>query len=281
MPLLRTTWITQLARHSFSESWYRQASSSDPTAEVVIAKQYAVERAKLLGFGCFIYAIRISNADDKRQKAYLQYVNYPGDQRKDGDGNPIHGSAASNVALNMEFRNAGNTQTKELQLRGIWDDTETVGGSWDSNNPEWVGLLQGFGAKIAALNYGWMYTSTVQIKSLAGYTQATNGLVTFSTAGDFFTVDQVASTSNVQCRIAKCVSSPNLNGQITLKPLTATTGITIRPIAVNPFVAGGTVQRNTKLFTACAGGQVQRIGKRQAGAPLLQSVGRGRVRPRG
>jgi len=281
MPLLRTTWITQLQRHSFSESWYRDAATADPTVELVAARQYAVARAALLGKECRIYGIRISNVDDKRQKAYTVYVDYPGNQDVDGQGNALHGSAASNVALNCVFINADTTQQRLIQLRGIWDDFEVTGGAPNLGDAVYLPLLQNWFLKVVSLNYRWRYTSSVNKKNIAGYLQKANGLVEFTFDGNFFTVEQVDGAERVPCRISECASSPNLNGQIVVKALSPTSGISLRPIAVRPFVAGGKIQRNLYSTAQASQGRIQRVGNRQAGAPLLQSVGRGPARTRG
>lgn len=281
MPLLRTTWYTQLNRHTFSESWYRNAATPDPTVELVAAKEYAVARALILGAPCRIYAIRISNVDNKAQKAYLEYVNFPGNMTVDGNGNFVHGSAASNVSLNMEFINFDNTQDKLLQLRGIWDDTENVGGVWNDHDPVYVPLIQGFGNKVVQLGYGWRYSSAVTKASLAGYETDTNGLITFTTTAPFFNFTAGANNPNMALRISGNVNSPNLNGPITLQPLSTTTARTIKPITAFPFVAGGSIAKNTYAFAATTNGRIQRLGKRQAGQPNLQSRGRGRNRVRG
>lgn len=282
MPLLRTTWIFQIQRHSFSESWYRDASSADPRIELEAARQYAVQRAQLLGQGSYIYGIRISNIDDRRQKAFLEYVNYQGNAEESAPGVPLHPAAASNVALNVEFNNLDNTQEKLLQLRGIWDEVETGGGAFVPN-PVYTPLLQAFIAKVVTLQYGWRYSSTVPKVDITTYVQGASGQLTFTLGADLFTVDQVNKKSRVPVRIAGCGASPNLNGALTVQVIDASHCISIKPIAVRPAVAtfNGTMQRNTLAFTKATLGRVQRLGKRQAGAPLLQSAGRGPVRKRG
>lgn len=282
MPLLRTTWISQVQRHSFSESWYRDAASADPDVEVIAAKQYAVQRAMLLGKEAYIYGIRVANLDNRRQKAKLYYVNYPGNQEETAPGVPKHPAAASNVALNVEFSNLDNTQEKLLQLRGIWDEIETGGGAVVAD-PVYTPLLSAFIVKVVALEYGWRFTSTVSAKDIDTYTQAASGQLSFTLAADLFTVDQVNAKAHVPVRISGCAASPNLNGSLTVKVLTANTCITLKPIAVRPAINGfnGTMQRNVLSFARAANGRVQRLGKRQAGAPLLQSAGRGPVRKRG
>jgi hypothetical protein len=281
VPLLRTTWYTQLQRHTFSESWYRNASSPDPTIELAAARQYAVARAAIMGAPAQMYAIRISNVDDKTQRAYLAYVNYPGNFSVDGQGNYLHGSAASNVSLNMEFVNATNTQDKLLQLRAIWDDTEITGGVWNDQDPVYVPLIQAFGSKVVALGYGWRYNTGTTKVAIMNYAIDSNGLITFTVAAPFFTIPGTGSPVNLQARISGNVNSPNLNGQITLTPLTTTTARTIRPISAFPFVAGGFISHTTLAFTQAFNGRIQRLGKRQAGQPNLQSRGRGRNRIRG
>lgn len=281
MPLMKTTFICQIARHGFTESWYRNASSPDPNNELVFARDYATARAAIMGANASIIAIRISNVDNKRQKALTVMDNFQGNISKDANGNFIHPAAASNVALNAMATNTDFTQEKLIQLRGIWDDFESAGGAPNFNDAVFMPLFQNWGAKVVQLQYGWVHTSSLNVKPIANYVQAANGLITFTTVGDFFTIDQVNAGDNVPVRVLECVSSPNLNGQLTLFPITQTSGRTIRPIAVNPFVLGGKLQRNVKQFTAASGLRIQRIGNRQAGAPLLQSRGRGSVRVRG
>ncbi len=282
MPLMRTTWITQIARHSFSESWFRQASSADPTEELIVAKEYAVARAAIMGAGCNIYGIRISNDDDRRQKAYLAYTNYPGNEETDGDGHFIHPAAASNVALNMLFNNLGQTQEKLIQLRGMWDEAESGGGNVVLS-PAYVGLIQAFGAKVVQKAYGWKYTTTTPKSAINTWVSFANGTVGFTLAAGLFTVDQVNAQAHVPVSINSCNASPNLNGPLTVVVISATECVTLKPIAARTPIVGfnGFMTRRTTTFTAATGGRVQRLGKRQAGAPLLQSVGRGRVRRRG
>lgn len=281
MPLLKTTWIMQIQRHSFSESWYRNAGTPNPVTELVAAKQYAVARAAILGYGSYIYAIRISNTEDRRQKAYLEYVNYPGNQELVSAGVPLHPSAASNVALNMEFQNADFTQEKLIQLRGIWDEVETQGGSWNFLDPIYVPLIQAYGAKVVQLMYGWRYTSTVQKFGITNWATQGDGRILFAFSGQLFTLDQANSHAHVPCRITNATASPNLNGPLTLVAMSQTTALSLKPIAAFPYGDGAFCSRSVLSFAQSINGRVQRIGKRQAGAPLLQSVGRGKVRTRG
>jgi len=279
---MRTTWIIQIARHSFSETWYRQASSADPSLEFEVAKEYAAARAAILGHGCVIYGIRISNDDDKRQKAYLRYVDYQGNQETDEGGNFIHESAASNVALNMLFNNLGQTQEKLIQLRGIWDDVETGGGAVVLT-PAYTALVQAYGAKVVQKAYGWKYTTTTPKSPITTWTTFANGTVGFALGAGFFTVDQVNAKAHVPVRISACNASPNMNGPLTVIVVDDANCVTLKPLAARPPIVGfnGFMSRSTKTFTAATGGRIQRLGKRQAGAPLLQSVGRGPVRKRG
>lgn len=281
MPLMKHTFIFQLARHGFTESWYRNAQAADPNPELAIARQYADARAPLLGAGAQMIAIRISNFDNKKQKALTVLENRFGNVQIGQNGQFLHPAAASNVALNMMATSANFEQEKVIQLRGIWDDFETQGGGFNPGDPIYIPLIQAWGAKVVQLGYGWRGSTSVFKIPFSGYTEAANHIVTFTFAEDFFTQAQVDARANLPVRISDCASSPNLNGPLVVFPVDKRTAQTIRPIATNPFVVGGKMQRNVVSFQAASGLRIQRIGNRQAGAPLLQSRGRGPVRVRG
>lgn len=261
MPRMRTTFIMSIGRHAFTESWFRDASTDDPRIEFGAALVLAPYRAVLLGGDAQIYAIRISNVQNRRQKAFTQFVTY--------FGNDTFFSAASNVALNMTFRNANSTQSKRVQLRGIKDDFEVKGGQpQTSNDPTYSQALAAWTAKVVEQQYGWIHTVTVLPKKIAGYSQQANGTVLIQLEPASFPLDQI--NTNQAVRIKGGESSPNLNGPLVVTVIDASTVVSIRPIAVRPFQLGEVMflQRSTKDFSRAASGDIERIGNRQAGAPF-------------
>ena len=273
MPLVKHTFYIQIGRHSFTEAWYRGNGSTNLQAEMPVAKALAEKRARLLGVPCSIYAIRISNIDNPKVQAYTEYVAF------NNDG--TFGAAASNVALNMEFRNGDGTQEKLVQLRGIKDDFEVFGGQEGTAfDADYNQRLQEYGGAIVSLQYGWRASTSIS-KSALAYSTLLSGQVKFLFPANFFTLDQVGKTLAVT--ISKCVSSKNLNGPLTALVNAQNEAVSIKPITVWPQEAGDTtmMQRNVRNFVQAVGGRVQRLGKRQAGQPSLQSRGRGRVRIRG
>jgi hypothetical protein len=280
--LYKFTFISQIQRHSFSESWYHEASNTNLNALVPKAREYCQARALMLGAPCYIYAFRISDVSSVVDRALLIYETFLGIQTKDSNGNFIHGAAASNVALNALFQNADGSKEKLIQLRGIWDDVEFEGGAFRAGEAEFQTVFINYAVKVRQLGFGWLAKSGASIVSpLASYAIQANGVLRFSFSGGFFNLAQTPVGTHVPIRLRGMVDSKNLNGPITVVVTGADSADTLKPIAARPWISSGQAVRNNTSPVVADSGRIQRIGKRQAGAPLLQSVGRSSNRARG
>jgi len=281
MARYKITFFIQIQRHSFTESWSYEAVNQSVNDIVPLCRTYCQARALTLGAPCYIYAYRISDLSDAVDRSLLVYETFLGVQTKDQAGNFVYGAAASNVALNCLFQNANGTKEKTIQMRGIWDAIEVEGGAALQTNPEWQTVWTNWANKVVQLKFGWLGKSGQTVSNLASYAIKDNGVLDFQFVPGFFNLQETPIGTHVPIRLRGMVDSPNLNGPLTVIIQAADRALSLKPIAAFPWISSGQAVRNTQSFYAAASARIQRLGKRQAGAPLLQSVGRGRNRIRG
>lgn len=284
MPLLKITNFFEGRSHGWTESYFAGFATNDlGSAYVNIALPIANDRAQLLGDPCYIKAIRVSverNDDGTTvlRDSYLQYVKIL----------PAFGSAEvtrklaadSDVALQVIWQNATNQLRKFIFLRGIWDDVETAGGEYVPVG-SWNGRLNNWRATLFAKSVGWDSKPQFAKTIITNYATDAGNHITLTLAGAIFGNPPVGLPyPYTQVRISKLNNKSVLNGLLTVLPLSPNTCITVAPIAAGPFISPGTLTTYSHLFIPAANIRAQKIVTRKAGAPLLESRGRVRAKPK-
>ena len=270
MPKYAITFIFSLQRHGFTETWWKNTDSQTLDNLFDDAKVVAEQRMKLAGKQTELQAIRISNGDDPGRVGKTYYNPLLGNQNLD--------SAASNVALNCQFATVDNAYQKLVQIRGFPDDWETGGGAPFNGDGALQAAFDSYRNAILLKQFGWRSINARQRFRITGYTTTAQGIVKLAVEEPTAPVGGIGTQKPV--RISGLNVKSVLNGEQVVIVTGANEFTVLKPIAVGPFVSQGSLVVPSYTVRVAANGTIQRIGKRQAGAPLLQSRGRGRVRQR-
>jgi hypothetical protein len=270
VPNYQVTYIFDLPGHGFTESWWVTDSRTNLDELRDTAMTVARARMGLASEQCTLQAIRISNGaeDGKIGKTYYEPLG----------GVAGKGGMASNVAINCQFGTQNNDYQKLVQIRGAWDEWEVTGGALDKGNPQ---LRSAFGTYVAAIQqarYGWRSIVSRQTFDITNYEVVDGSYVVLQLAQ--VTTPLGAVGNRRVARISKLNTKSVLNGEQVIRVSGLNTVTLEKPTAAGPFVAPGQLIVPSYGYRVSANGSLQRLGKRQAGAPLLRSPGRRSARAR-
>lgn len=267
----KATLIFQSQGRGWTESYNTQ--STDLRYEDVMEKatDLAKIRAKLLGSGAKIKAVRVSRQDEVGE-ALLKYV--------DISGNGQEPCAQPDVCVQLKLQEANVKKRKYTFLRGIWDSVENDAGVYINGKPDWDKAMKAFKAVLAngKVPWGWWGVTGKAEKNLTEYTVDANNRVTFTFAGPLFPGDRVGKRDRV--RLSGVNGKSRLNGVQVVDVLAVNSCISYLPMAHVPYAFGGKGTYNTYGFIRCERAEDEKIATREAGAPLLESAGRARTKPR-
>lgn len=269
MPDILYTGIFEGKQRGWTESYAGFQSSGDLALAVTNILPWWQQRAAMLGVGCRIKAIKASAITDKGD-SYLIYVNMT--------GNSTEAVNDFESSVNVQLSSANGRYKKLVFLRGAWDVVFNDA-NFNNNQVAWISLYTSWRQGLLDRGLGWMGISDNPPQTnVEGYTQATSGIITFALGGDIFAPEQLGKKREV--RFSGMGQKSVLNRVLVVIPLTASTCKTTAPIAAPPYQDAGfctnpSFERRTAQVV-----NLQRIGRRPAGAPLLEPVGRGRNRAR-
>lgn len=271
------TWIFAGNQKGWSESLYIEGVAGTIEAGRVIAFQVAPLRAQLLGAGLYIKAIRIQAVEDgagnplKRRGDTFQGLNF--------SGVATEPAAAPDLSALIDYVNAVGDRHRVGYLGGIWDSISTNFGSY-TPSPLWNTALIAWQAKILSFGYGWKGRTPGPDFVLSGYTQQANGQVLLTCQGTPFATEGTAPFVVRVHDLPSVGGKSLLNGDLVVTKNSDSTCTTVARIAVTPFVADGFLNKFTYSFQEIGNLGVEKIVSRERGAPLLESPGRRRARPR-
>jgi hypothetical protein len=271
MPRWQVTFIFDIPGHSFTESYFTNDQSTNPDVPYVRALRVAKVRMGVAGGECLMAAIRISNADDPGRVGKTYHEPIIGDKN--------YQCSASNVAFNCQLFTADSQFSKIIQVRGCPDVWEHAGGAIDKEDPTLKSRFQAFFNALVQEGFGWRSIVSQQTFDVTTYATDPFGRVKI-------TVKQ--STAPVGATgLKKAVRITGVNGghsRINGMQVVAITDdkefTTVKPLAVGAFNFPGKLLVPSYTVRVAASGLLQRLGKRQAGAPLLRSRGRGPAKAR-
>lgn len=276
MPRYKGTFIFDMPKHGFTESWYVNNSSSNLDT---VRDRFAIvasKRALLMGDGCTMQAVRISNDDEPGRvgKTYALIKT----------GNSENGAMASNVAINCIFGTEDNNFQKLVQVRGGWDNWEGNGGALIAEG-ELQSRFNAWKAALIAEQFGFKSIASRATFQVTGYTVSPQGRVIITVVHAnapgttaLTAIGPVGTTKAM--RFSKVNGKSRLNGVQVAVVTSATTLELVKPLGLTEFVTPGRVEVPSFTVRQVANGDLQRLGNRQAGAPLLASVGRRSALPR-
>jgi hypothetical protein len=273
----KCTFIFDGPQKGWTETLYIEPLTGTFAEASTLTNNLCTPRALLLGSQCAIKAYRVQVVQDaggltvKRRGDTIQRPFF---------GNSTQTCADADLALLLDFVDAPLTRHKSLFLRGIWDAISQNYGAY-TPVPAWEGVFESWRLQLIASGFGWVGRTPLAFANITTYAQSLAGFVNITLGENLFlgvvpgTIVQV----NVQ-GLQSLGGRSTLNGSLLVRVLTDTTCVTVKQIAVLPFVAGGTMQTFTfgMIKTAFIG--PEKIVTRETGAPLLESPGRQKARSR-
>lgn len=275
MPDLQYTFIFDMPGHGFTETHWRSAPEGETLLQsFAVGQELGRRRQGMSGEETILQAVRIANGELAGRVGTSQYNSVAGVSGK--------GSAASNVAMNILIATTNNTHTKQTQFRGFWDDEEITGGA-PLKSAAFVSAFNSWASYFVAQSFGWRGQSADTQFTVVGYTTAASGITSLQIEGD---VTGSLPLNRPKSVLLSGINSgrSQLNGEQVVIFKGVAGGVSVVdtkfPIATTPFNQEGVMHVFSYTFRDADACSIQRIGKRQAGAPLLRSRGRGPKRTR-
>lgn len=271
------TWIFYSPQRGWTESLYLRPQTQTITFGQSLASQYATARAQMLGNGYGIKGYRVQQVEDvagnkvKFVGDTVQRVNYPGTSGQPG--------AQVDLALLLDCINGTVTKHKPLYLGGIWDVISQNGGQYVPE-PTFEVAFTNWLSKVVQFGYGW-YSRTPSIQfTITGFTADADAFVTYTCSGTPFAGLGSAPFKVGVSGLPAIGGRSVLNGDQMVTRVTDSTCRTVQRIATTPFVGTGRLVTYTNNFQEIANIGIEKVVSRERGAPLLESPGRRRNRPR-
>ena len=270
MARYQITFIFDMPAHGFTESWWLESDLTNLDQIRDLAVPVAKARMGLAGDDCTMQAIRISNGIEDGRVGKTYYLAREGEQGK--------GCMASNVAMNAQFGTQQNDFQKLVQLRGGWDEWEAEGGSLLKSDSNLMSRFNTYLSSLIQSGFGWRSIVSRQTFPITGYEVSADSIVTLQLDGNTSGIGSPGTRK--AARISKLNGKSVLNGQQVIRVASSTTVVLEKPTAAGAFTAPGELVVPSYTIRQVRNGELQRLGQRQAGAPLLRSAGRRSARPR-
>jgi hypothetical protein len=279
MPVFKLDLIFEAKGRGWEETYYRDFPNPDFGAAFTVANTLAQKRIVLSAAPVFIKAYRLQDPLTEGRQGSVFYYNpiiTPGTS-----GGP-QGAASPDTAINTTWINNATNKDRTLQMRGIWDAAVTNFN--ELNTPEyaaWNALFLTYRTYCLQTGFGWLTRNSVARNVPVSYALTDPILPIFTfPAGTFAVPGDVGKFKLI--RFSRFNGSKSeLNRELVVQVLTATTAQAAAPIAVGPMInPGRAIIYGTPTFTVANQIGVTRVGRRAPGAPLLYTPGRRRARPR-
>lgn len=270
MPRYQITYIFDMPGHGFTESWWVDRDETNLDQIRDIARTVAEARMRLAGDDCTLQAIRISNGSEAGRVGKTYYNPIEGQSGK--------GSMASNVAMNAQFGTINNDYQKLVQLRGGWDEWEGEGGALLKSDEQLIARFTSYVSALRGAGFGWRSIVSRLEFPITNYVVSAEQVVTLTLDGSTSGIG--ATNTRRVARVSKLNGKSVLNGAQVIRVSGPNTVDLVKPTAAGDFKSPGVLVVPSYTVRQIANGELQRLGTRQAGAPLLRSRGRASARPR-
>lgn len=277
MAIHKVTWFYDGKEHGWTESLWTVATGSHNDT-LKFARFLLGRRVQLLGIECRAKAVRVST-EGVGPDALLVYVDFtPRFGLESGGKVRTEPADFPDAAVQIRCQGPLDASHKMIFLRGIWDAVDVNNGVYLPGYKDWADRM---GNYLLELKNGWGWigvTGKSPKVPLVGYTVGANGLVHITFGDPLFPVLPVGTRARI--RIAQVNGRSALNGQQLVSITSTTTCTTLTPIGVGPYYFGGYGTYATFGYIPITACEDQKIVERKVGAPLLESRGRQRARPR-
>lgn len=280
MPAWKLDLVFECRGRGWEETYYADFGVPSFDDMLTIAQNLAAKRIVLAAPPVVIKAYRLSDplTEGRQGKAFYYKPEAA------APTNPAWtGAVEPSAAVNIGFSKNTTNQTRRIQMRGCPDEIMVEFGqlkgaayaSWALLWENWKLFMLG------SPRFGWLSRPTVGAAAPVTYSLAVNPVLpVFTTPANFFTADDEGKNRYVRLRGFNGRHS-ELNREMQVYVITRSTFTPLQPIAAGPMISPGMVQRyGPPVFVAADVLTIEKAGRRAPGAPLLQTPGRSRARPR-
>lgn len=280
MPALKLDLIFECKGRGWEETYYADFGITNFDQIHPFAEALANKRIVLAAPPVELKAYRVSDPLTKGRQGRASYYK----PVRVAPTNPAWtGAVEPSAAVNVGFLKTSTNQTRRIQMRGCPDDIMVnfgtlSGGAYDTWRQLWE---QWRLVMLGTPRYGWLSRPTIGDPAPVSYSLANNPILPeFTTVADFFPADDVTRQRYVRLRGFNGNRS-ELNRELIVYVSARNKFVPVAPIAAGPMITPGLVQRyGPPEFVAADQVEVEKAGRRAPGAPLLQTPGRSRARPR-
>jgi len=284
VPAWKLDLIFECQGRGWEETYYADFAGPSFTDVAPVAQALAEKRIALAAPPVVIKAYRLSDplSAGKQGKAfyYKPAAAAPPNAAWGTDG-ATEPTAAVNVGW---FRNTGN-MSRRIQMRGCPDKIMTAFGQLQGDAyATWLQLFAVWKAFVlGSPRFGWLNRPTLGDAAAVSYSLAVDPVLpVFTTVANFFTVEDADGQKIKYVRMRGFNGgNSELNRELIVRVLTRSTFTPVAPIAAGPMISPGMVQRyNTPTLVTADSIDIEKVGTRKPGAPLLHTPGRRRGRAR-
>jgi len=275
----KVTWFFAGTTWGWTESlWYNSTDNNHRTT-LLAANNVAAARAELLGKECKIFATRVST-EGVSPDALLRYQDWTPTFKKNSKGDITEQETDhEDAALLIRCSNNDDRKHKFIFLRGIWDAIDVNHGKYDPTVFDWGRRMTAYLTTITNKQWGWVGVVNKTAKvPVTGYTADADDRITFTLGRNLFPVDAIGQRGRV--RFGGINGTSVLNGLQIVDIISQTSCRTAKAIGAGTYRFGGLASYATYDFIGIKFSDDQKIVERKVGAPLLQSRGRLKNRPR-
>lgn len=263
--------------NGWTETHYWNSQSDNPELPgrlSVITDVIAPLRAQLLSTDCVLIGTRVSYRRTGAVAALSKKVFMR--------GTPDQPGVSSDLSLACQFIDASYTKSKITHLRGFWDAVEQ-NGEYHPEAPAaagWQDRLAAWKNALRVGGFGWLSkdATTSRTGVVSGYTSNDDLRISFTFQPPGLT--GLTPGSLVQIRFSRLNGGSSvLNRTVLVNVTSATTAVSVNPIAAGPSTGPGRFNFRSVSFSAYTDLQNISLGRRAQGKPLGRSRGRAPVRP--
>lgn len=284
MALFKVTYIFEGPAKGWTESYVLNGVGTDHTKQVPAVVTLAKARVKLLAEPCFIKGYRIS-LEGTGPDALLSYDKYAPQKvaLPTGDVVGLDKAADPDQAVLIRCSNATQSKHRFIYLRGVPDFQEQNYGEYQKDGKVWRKLMDSFFGILTGGPWGWMGVddvNSVKKVPVLNVEQNANGTASFTFQANLFPITLPANAI-VKIRVSGINKGSPSNGVHIVYAKQRDLAVTVNALATGKYLFGGRASYTPLTFIPIEHAEDQKVVTREAGAPLLQSRGRAKARPRG
>lgn len=279
MPLWKTDLVFQANGRGWQETYYKVWPGPGFASVTSIVQALAQKRIALSGSPVFIKAYRITDPLLDGVQGQAVYFTPP---IVTPTGAGADGSTDPGTSIVTSWRVDAGESGRRIWLRGVWDSAINNFGTLQGGPyADWFAKFQVYRNFVLQNGFGWLTRARIGNPTQVKYDYDLDPIIpTFTFATNFFTLTDVGKYQTVRFSKFNSSRSP-LNRELVVYVTSQTQCIAAEPITAGPMInPGRCIKYATPTFVAADAIVVDRVGRRNPGAPLLLTPGRRRNRAR-